>query len=420
MALSDSWLKAALNKEVEKPYERADRDGLSVRVSSKGVITFQMRYRWLGKAARIDIGPYPLLSLKEAREACIVQRKLLLDDIDPRDAKREKAAKARADDTTIEGVFRSWHHSQFGEGRSSIKATTSDLYLRSLEINVFPIFGNKQADHVTLHQWLDLFESMAAKKPTITNLTLTLSRRALKWAVRRRLIKTNELAGIESKEDLNISKKSRSCTLNDEQLIILLQAIDNAKRQRLGNRIMVFLALFFGCRVGELRIANKADFDFDKMIWTVPVENHKTGYMMQRPLLRPIIDEIKPMLLLAFSLSKCDLAFPTAKGEVYSKAATTRMSFPLNTWAKMNGTPLPDDWVLHDLRRTQRTNMSKITTVEVAETMLGHKLSGIKSIYDHHDYLEEQAKAYKIWWKKLQRLKDPAAYPNVIELKAAQ
>lgn len=419
MALSDSWLKANLNKAADKPYEKADRDGLSVRVSAKGAITFQMRYRWASKAARVDIGPYPLLSLKEARDQCDVYRKLLLDHQDPREYKKDKAAKAHSAEGSVEQVFRAWHKSQFSDGRASVKDSTAHEYLRALEINVFPVLGKKQVEQVTLHQWLDLFESIAAKKPTITNLTLTVSRRALKWAVRRRIISTNELMGIESKEDLNISRKSRKRTLSDDELKIILQAIDNAKRQRLGNRIMVFLALFFGCRIGELRLAEKSHFDFSKKVWTVPVENHKTGYKMQRPLLRPIIDEVVPLLELAFSLSPNELVFPTEKGGVYSQAATTRMSNPLNTWAKLNGTPL-NDWYLHDLRRTQRTNMSKITTTEVAETMLGHKLSGIQSVYDHYDYLEEQAKAYRIWWAKLQRLKDPAAYHNVVELKAAQ
>ena len=418
MALSDSWLKANLNKVTDKPFEKADRDGLSVRVAAKGAIIFQMRYRWAGKAARVDIGPYPLLSLKEAREQCDIYRKLLINNQDPREYKREQAAKAHASEGTVEQVFRAWHKSQFSDGRASVKESTAHEYLRALEINVFPVLGKKQLDQVSLHQWLDLFESMAAKKPTITNLTLTVSRRALKWAVRRRIISTNELMGIESKEDLNISRKSRKRTLSDDELRVILQAIEKANRQRLGNRIMIFLALFFGCRIGELRLAKKGDFDFTKRVWTVPVENHKTGYKMQRPLLRPIIDEVIPVLELAFSLSPNELAFPTGEGGVYSQSATTRMSEPLKTWAKMNGVTM-NDWYLHDLRRTQRTNMSKITTTEVAETMLGHKLGGIQSVYDHYDYLEEQAKAYRIWWQKLQRIKDPAAYHNVVDLKVA-
>lgn len=45
----------------------AARDGLGVRVTPNGKITFQLRYRYGGTAKRLDIGSYPLLPLKEAR-----------------------------------------------------------------------------------------------------------------------------------------------------------------------------------------------------------------------------------------------------------------------------------------------------------------------------------------------------------------
>nr|WP_286410645.1 Arm DNA-binding domain-containing protein [Acinetobacter pseudolwoffii] len=44
-----------------------DRDGLSVRITPKGKIVFQYRYRFGGKAKRLDLGTYPLLTLKDAR-----------------------------------------------------------------------------------------------------------------------------------------------------------------------------------------------------------------------------------------------------------------------------------------------------------------------------------------------------------------
>jgi len=44
MALSVSWLDARLNKEAKETVVKADRDGLSARVSPKGKIVFQFRY----------------------------------------------------------------------------------------------------------------------------------------------------------------------------------------------------------------------------------------------------------------------------------------------------------------------------------------------------------------------------------------
>ncbi|MDF5688645.1 Arm DNA-binding domain-containing protein, partial [Vibrio parahaemolyticus] len=56
MALSVSWLDARLNKEAKETVVKADRDGLSARVSPKGKIVFQFRYRFDGKQQRVDIG----------------------------------------------------------------------------------------------------------------------------------------------------------------------------------------------------------------------------------------------------------------------------------------------------------------------------------------------------------------------------
>tara|TARA_R100001143_G_scaffold31752_1_gene30817 strand:- start:15716 stop:15847 length:132 start_codon:yes stop_codon:yes gene_type:complete len=43
MTLSDSWLKANAGVTRAERDEKADRDGLSVRVSPKGKTVFQMR-----------------------------------------------------------------------------------------------------------------------------------------------------------------------------------------------------------------------------------------------------------------------------------------------------------------------------------------------------------------------------------------
>ena len=69
------------------------------------------------------------------------------------------------------------------------------------------------------------------------------------------------------------------------------------------------LCLLYGCRNGELRVSKKSHFDFTKKIWTIPIENHKTGNVTKKPLLRPIIPEIEPLLKDAFHLSKSEYVF---------------------------------------------------------------------------------------------------------------
>ena len=77
MPITETWLKANSGKPREKVEEKSDRDSLSARVSAKGKITFQIRFRFDGKGARIDLGSYPLISLKEAREKALEVRSLI-------------------------------------------------------------------------------------------------------------------------------------------------------------------------------------------------------------------------------------------------------------------------------------------------------------------------------------------------------
>ena len=71
MALSDTWLRSHLGRSIDKQEIKTDRDGLSVRLSPKGKLTFQVRYRFNGTPKRLDISSYPNVSLKEAREECL-------------------------------------------------------------------------------------------------------------------------------------------------------------------------------------------------------------------------------------------------------------------------------------------------------------------------------------------------------------
>jgi hypothetical protein len=63
MAISDAWLKANNGKPRSTREEKADRDGFGVRVTPKGKITFQLRFRYDGRPCRLDLGTYSILRL---------------------------------------------------------------------------------------------------------------------------------------------------------------------------------------------------------------------------------------------------------------------------------------------------------------------------------------------------------------------
>ena len=81
---------------------------------------------------------------------------------------------------------------------------------------------------------------------------------------------------------------------------------------------------------------------------------------------------------------------------VLAGRAATHIANSGKTKAAFN-TKLPPDmrpWVLHDLRRTARSLMSRAgVSREHAEHVMGHAVGGIVGVYDLHNYAAEKADA---------------------------
>lgn len=108
MAISDSYLKSYLGRERDKVEEKADRDGLWVRISKKGAVTFFYRFRFLGKQDKMTIGSYPEFGLKAAREEVTKWAAILARGENPRI--RQSLDKAKINSQyTFEELFREWH-----------------------------------------------------------------------------------------------------------------------------------------------------------------------------------------------------------------------------------------------------------------------------------------------------------------------
>lgn len=66
MPLSDSACRNA--KPKDKPYKMGDSNGLYLFISPTGSKLWRMKYRFHGKERTLSFGPYPEVSLAEARD----------------------------------------------------------------------------------------------------------------------------------------------------------------------------------------------------------------------------------------------------------------------------------------------------------------------------------------------------------------
>lgn len=399
MALSDSWLKANSGKKREKRIEKTDRDGLSARVTPQGKIVFQIRYRYDGKLARLDLGTYPRMTLKDARSESQRLKGKLEQGHDPRVVKQlEKQAIINAD--SLEDLFRQWYESYCKRSKKG-----HHEILRSFELYVFPSLGHLPAENVTLHEWLALLEERAQVTPGIADRILTNAKQMLKWGVKRRLIPQNPISDINAAEDLHIKKGVGTRSLSPDEIKMMWLAVDKS-RMAPKNKLFLKLCLFYGCRNGELRASEKDHFDFEKCVWTVPADNHKMGKTTKKPLLRPIVPEVEPLLEEAFKLSGEGehLFNNTGSDEPMGQGAPLALPYNIMQWLRRHQEYEMKHWSVHDLRKTARTNFSELTEPHIAEIMLGHKLPGQWQVYDHYDYLKEQTEAYSKWWARLTKI----------------
>lgn len=398
MPLSDTALRALLGKESEKVQTKSDRDGLSARISCKGKISFQYRYRWNGKGERVDIGTYPATSLKEAREEALRLRGELEQNRNPRLVKRLARTEAYTS-LTVEGLIREWYDKY---ARLNKKAHVE--VIRAFELHIFPELGDIPNEDTTIHMWLNVLEPLAREKPSTTDSLLTHIKQAHFWAVRRNLAKQAPLSDLRL-ADLNITKGSRDRVLSDDEIVTIFRAME-ASRIAPKFQLLVKLCLLFGCRVGELANAEKAHFDLEAKLWSIPPTHHKNGRRTKKPLVRPIIPEAEEMLRELFDLSPRSKFVMTAgkTDKAQGRATLTDISPGLQKTALRHLGIKMKHWTIHDLRRTARTNFSELTEPHVAELMLGHKLPGVWQVYDKHNYIEEQRRAYALWWARVTAL----------------
>lgn len=398
MALTEVWLKTNNGKPRERVEEFSDRDSMSVRISMRGKIVFQLRYRIAGKGQRLDIGTYPNISLKDARVKAQEFRVMLDEGKNPKKEVMLEQEKYNSEKTLIE-LFDLWFTEYYEP-----KVTKSHEIRRTFEIYVFPSKAKAPANRMSLHDWLVIIEPLAKTKPSVAGRILSVSKQMLKWAVKRQHIDKNVLVDLYAKSDLGIEKQKTSRVLSDSELKVILEALRDST-MTLKNKIFVELCLIYGCRNGELRRAKKTDFDFEKMIWTVPVEHNKIGKKTGRDIVRPILPDTEKLIKQAFAFNKTNHFILAKDNEIPSPQFALHFPKNLMLWVGRNKELTMKHWSMHDLRRTARTNFSSMTTRDIAEIMVGHVLPSIQGTYDYYDYLDEQKEAYQKWIDKLQVLK---------------
>jgi len=385
--LNDTQLRRINGNPWEGPPELTDKEGLSVRVSPKGKITFQFRYRYQGKPRRLSLGRYPGLTLKQARRDLQAARDLLESGVDPgRVARKSPEPEPQSEVSTVNRLLDEWL-AVVGVG-----LVKHDYWKRQFERHVRPYVGKQVFDDLDFDDWEPLFLRMVANGSAYqAGNVLKRLQQVAAWGRRTRRVKAAVLADIQVADVGAVTAQEGERTLSADEIGLVWGRIDSS-RLAPANKIFFKLAVVFMPRTGELRTSQWSHWDIPGRVWEVPKEHMKGR---KRSVRRPIPEFVVPWLEQLNALNPgYEHLFPPARVGGADRPMASSVPLP---WPSTLAGDIPA-WGMHDLRRTGNTRMAELGVApHVTEKLLGHRMQGVMAIYNRHDYLEEQLAAMTLY-----------------------
>lgn len=161
MPLTDTIIKnVKYTRDDGKPQREYDEGGLYLEITPKGKKKWQLKYRRpvTGKESRLSFGMYPLVSLKEARTKRDEAKKLLAQQIDPGEAKKEdKRLAILQSANTIQAIANEWLSKQVH--LAEVTRNKNEWLLNF----AFADFGHKPITDVTSPDLLAVCRKLEAK-----------------------------------------------------------------------------------------------------------------------------------------------------------------------------------------------------------------------------------------------------------------
>ena len=384
--LSDRQLKAV--KATGKDFVLSDGDGLQLRVRASGSMMWNFNYREPLTRSRINmaLGPYPDLSLANARKKAAEARELLALGTDPKTQRDEvRQAKLAESEHTFEKVATAW----FELNKDSVtKAYAEDIW-RSLTLHVFPSMKTTPLSQITAPMVIKILRPIEAKGSleTVKRLSQRLNE-IMTYGVNSGLIFANPLNGIRAV--FKKPKKENMAALPPEELPELMMEIANASIKRT-TRCLIEWQLHTMTRPAEAATARWADIDFDKRIWTIPPERMKK----RRPHTIPLTDQALSLLETLKQLSgNREYVFPSDRNpRTHANSQTANMAL------KRMG--FQDRLVSHGLRSMASTILNEHGwDPELIEVALAHvDKDEVRSAYNRADYIERR-RPMMAWWSE--------------------
>lgn len=391
----------ACRKAEPGPKERklADALGLYLSVLPSGFKSWRWKYRFGGKEKRLVIGPYPLISLKQARDARDEARAKLVAGINPGAEKQAARRRAKVGDT-FEEIARSWHTAK----AKSLTDRYAVQVLARLEKNVFPEFGSMPIREITPPIVLAAIRKIEQRgAATMAHEVRGHCSEVFVWAISSGLAEQDP-AAVVRKALAPAGGGRRPALLDLAAARDLVQAIDAVEHAWWATKLASRLLALTAVRPGVLRLAEKDEFtdlDGPHPAWRIPAAKMKlsrqrkgnSAYDFTVPLSSQAVATVQAAMDAG---SHPRFLFP---GEQNVRPISDSTLSQLYLDAGYRGRHVPHGW-----RATFSTIMNERAAANERESdraiidlMLAHMPEGVEAAYNRAAYMKRRRELAQEW-----------------------
>ncbi|GAB4530712.1 MAG: integrase arm-type DNA-binding domain-containing protein [Amphiplicatus sp.] len=284
MRLTDLQCKNA--KPGPKIRKLSDGGGLQLWIQPAGSRQWRLAYKFDGKQKALAIGPYPLVSLAEAREARDDAKRLLLKGIDP-NAKKKEDRKAKESFRQLSAEYLEKLRRE-GRAEQTMRKLTWLMDMANDSIGDLPIreiTAPMVLEALRILENRGHYESARRMRSTIGAV--------FRFAMATARADTDPTIALRDAL-IRPQRTPRAAITDPKEFGGLLRAIDDFTGQPTTRAGLQLLALLFP-RPGELRLAEWKEFDFEKAVWTIPASRMKMRRPHKSPLPRQAIEILEEL-----------------------------------------------------------------------------------------------------------------------------